>query len=52
MTIVSLLNVPLVLMRPSEHYKAADLAKEQFTHPDSAHIVECQDCRQGSKMVL
>ncbi|KAK3821204.1 MAG: P-loop containing nucleoside triphosphate hydrolase protein [Benniella sp.] len=38
MTIVSLLNVPLVFMRPAEHRKAADLAKAQFAHPDSDHL--------------
>ncbi|KAI7829339.1 P-loop containing nucleoside triphosphate hydrolase protein [Gamsiella multidivaricata] len=38
MTIVSLLNVPLVFMRPPEQRKLADEAKKQFSHPDSDHL--------------
>ncbi|KAF9091707.1 DEAH-box ATP-dependent RNA helicase prp43 [Mortierella sp. AD031] len=38
MTIVSLLNVPLVFMRPPDQRKMADEAKAQFSHPDSDHL--------------
>ena len=37
-TIVACLNVPQLFMRPRENPKAADMAKAQFTHPDSDHI--------------
>ncbi|KAF9328587.1 DEAH-box ATP-dependent RNA helicase prp43 [Linnemannia elongata] len=38
MTIVSLLNVPLVFMRPPDQRKMADEAKAQFSHPDGDHL--------------
>ncbi|KAG0206136.1 DEAH-box ATP-dependent RNA helicase prp43 [Mortierella sp. GBA30] len=38
MSIVSLLNVPLVFMRPPEQRKLADEAKAQFSHPDGDHL--------------
>ncbi|KAG0047539.1 DEAH-box ATP-dependent RNA helicase prp43 [Gryganskiella cystojenkinii] len=38
MSIVSLLNVPLVFMRPPDQRKLADEAKAQFSHPDGDHL--------------
>jgi len=38
MSIVSLLNVPLVFMRPPDQRKMADEAKAQFSHPDGDHL--------------
>ena len=37
-SIVACLSVPQIFMRPRENPKAADIAKAQFTYPDSDHI--------------
>ncbi|KAF9977879.1 DEAH-box ATP-dependent RNA helicase prp43 [Actinomortierella ambigua] len=38
LSIVALLNVPLVFVRPPNERKAADEAKAQFEHPDGDHL--------------
>ncbi|CAK7203719.1 DEAH-box ATP-dependent RNA helicase prp43 [Sporothrix eucalyptigena] len=38
LSIVSLLSVPQLFMRPAAARKRADEAKAQFTHPDSDHL--------------
>ncbi|KAL3926244.1 MAG: hypothetical protein SGBAC_013551 [Bacillariaceae sp.] len=37
-TIVAMLSVPQIFLRPRENAKAADEAKAQFTHADSDHL--------------
>lgn len=41
-TIVAMLSVPQVFLRPREHAKAADEAKAQFTHSESDHLTLLQ----------
>lgn len=37
-SIVSILNVPNVFMRPKAYIKQADIAKSKFSHPDGDHL--------------
>lgn len=38
LTIVAMLNVPVIFLRPKEKTKEADEAKTKFAHPDGDHI--------------
>ncbi|KAL7421467.1 DEAH-box ATP-dependent RNA helicase prp43 [Cryptotrichosporon argae] len=38
LSLVAMLSVPNVFMRPNNQRKEADLAKAQFTHPDGDHL--------------
>ena len=38
LTITAMLSVPNCYLRPSDHKKEADAAKEQFTHQDGDHL--------------
>lgn len=41
-SIVAMLSVPQIFLRPREQAKAADMAKAQFTHSDSDHLTLLQ----------
>mmetsp|Transcript_13251 Transcript_13251/g.9340 ORF Transcript_13251/g.9340 Transcript_13251/m.9340 type:complete len:110 (+) Transcript_13251:1717-2046(+) len=38
LTIVSMLNVPNVFIRPRDQQEASDSAKSKFSHPDGDHL--------------
>jgi len=38
LSIVAMLSVPIVFVRPKENQKEADIAKSQFSHEDGDHL--------------
>ncbi len=38
LSIVAMLNVPVIFLRPKDQMKAADEAKAKFSHPDGDHL--------------